>query len=83
MVFLLLLSDLVQISCLISGATGNPGKHIRFLTQAGKPSSCSIYLAEEPKVGTPENEKGLERLQRRQGSKEPSHKVVDEFLGLT
>ena len=40
---------LVQMFLPHSGATGVIGKHVKFLIQAKKPSSCPICLAEGPK----------------------------------
>ena len=44
---------LVQMLLPDLGATGVIGKHVKFLMQATKPSSCPICLAEGPKVGIP------------------------------
>ena len=60
---------LVQMLLPDSGATGVIGKHVKFLMQATKPSSCPICLAEGPKVGIPQSG------QRRQSSKGLSPKA--------
>ena len=48
------LSELVQVFLPNLRCYRTSGEACRFLTQAGKPSFCPIYLAEGPEVGAPE-----------------------------